>query len=68
MPLASSTISLPEVSGNSFSTSVSWRPTIMAMSESIGVSAIGTVAMYWPSRITVTRSAMRLSSSILCEM
>lgn len=29
---------------------------------------MGRVAMYWPSRITVTRSAMCCSSSIRCEM
>ena len=32
------------------------------------VVTVGTVAMYWPSRITVTRSEICLSSSILCEM
>ncbi len=35
------------------------RPTIMAMIFSTGVVSAGTVSMYSPSRITVTRSAMR---------
>ena len=35
------------------------------MIVSIDVSAIGTVATYLPSRITVTRSAIWRSSSIL---
>ena len=33
-----------------------------------GVVSAGTVSTYSPSRMTVTRSAMRFSSSILCEM
>ena len=37
----------------------------MAMIASIGVSAALTVATYSPSRITVTRSAIRFNSSIL---
>ena len=40
----------------------------MLMMVSMLVSAVGTVPMYWPSRMTVTRSEMRFSSSILCEM
>ena len=44
------------------------RPTIMPMMVSMLVVAVGTVAMYWPSRITVTRSEILFSSSILCEM
>ena len=35
---------------------------------SIVVVAVGTVPTYSPSRITVTRSEISLSSSILCEM
>ena len=44
------------------------RPTIMAMILATGVVSAGTVSMYSPSRMTVTRSAMRFSSSILWEM
>ncbi|MNL75214.1 hypothetical protein D3C87_2009770 [compost metagenome] len=44
---------------------VSVRPTIIEMMVSMGVSAAGTVPTYSPSRITVTRSEMRLISSIL---
>ena len=38
------------------------------IAKETGVVAMGTVAMYCPSRITVTRSAICCSSSILCEM
>ncbi|MCY1563034.1 hypothetical protein D9M68_1005130 [compost metagenome] len=41
------------------------RPTIMEMMVSMGVSAPGTVPTYSPSRMMVTRSEMRLISSIL---
>ena len=43
------------------------RPTIIAITSAIGVSA-GTVPTVQPSRITVMRSEMRWISSILCEM
>jgi hypothetical protein len=38
------------------------------MMVSMEVPCIGTVAMYLPSRMTLTRSAIWRSSSILCEM
>src|SRR5438270_676505 len=44
------------------------RPTIMLMIRSIEASFVSTVAMYWPSRITVTRSEMSFSSSSRWEM
>ena len=66
--LTSSTISDLEWSGIAGRSSDSVRPTIMAMIFSTGVVSAGTVSIYSPSRMTVTRSAMRFSSSILCEM
>src|SRR5213080_1021163 len=44
------------------------RPTIMLMIRSIEASFVSTVAMYWPSRMTVTRSEISFSSSSRCEM
>ena len=67
-PFTSSTTWFADVSGIRPSCSSRRRPTIMLMIVSIGVEAAGTVPMYCPSRITVTRSAIRFSSSILCEM
>ena len=59
--------SWPEVSGMRFSLDSRRRPTIIAITSAIGVSA-GTVPTVQPSRITVMRSEMRWISSILCEM
>ena len=44
------------------------RPTIREITSPIVVSAVVTVSMYRPSRITVIRSAIARSSSIRCEM
>ena len=44
------------------------RPTIREMTSAIVVSAVVTVSMYLPSRITVIRSEIARSSSIRCEM
>ncbi len=55
-------------SGRSGASSKIVRPTIIAMMSWIPTSAVMTVSMNRPSRMTVTRSEIFLSSSRRCEM
>ena len=54
--------------GAGSSAAVISRPTIIAITVRSSVSGVSTVSMYWPSRSTVMRSVIRLSSSIRWEM